>query len=495
MENDGMSLVTSDPAAAPPAHCDIVFRHGTVIDGSGTPGIRADVAVDGGKIVAVGDLAATRAEWDIDAGNRVIAPGFIDVHTHDDRAMLSGPDMAPKVSQGVTTVVVGNCGFSLAPLTCHGRPPAPLDLLGDETWFVYDSFGDYLDRLEAKPAAVNAVCLVGHMTLRVGAMDDLDRSATEDEIALMGERLEQSLDAGAAGLSTGLHYPAGHAASTEEVIALTRRLANNRGLYVTHMRNEADDVEKSLVETFRIGRETGVPVLISHHKVIGPANFGRSVQTLARIEQAMTEQDVSLDLYPYTAGSTVLDPGRCDGRMRVLVTWSVPFPEQTGRDIADIAADWHCPPVEAAKRLLPAGAIYFMLDEGDVQRILHNPHTMIGSDGLPHDSHPHPRLWGTFPRVLGHYARDLGLLSLEEAVHRMTGLPAGRFGLSERGAIRPGYVADMVMFDPLRVIDRSTYEDPTVPADGIDLVLVDGTPVWQQGKTTGARPGHVLRRG
>ncbi len=472
---------------------DVLLRGGTVLDGTGSAPFAADVGILGDRIAAVGDLSACRAGEVIDVAGRVVAPGFIDAHTHDDRALLSSPDMLAKTSQGVTTVVTGNCGVSLAPLLPDRDPPSTFDLLGDRGWFRFGEFADYAAALERQPPAVNAACLVGHTTLRFGAMDDLGRAANAAEIARMRERLWRALEAGAIGMSSGLHYPSARAAPTAEVVELAN-VMRGRGLYATHMRDEADGVEESIEETLAIGREAGVPVLISHHKVIGPQNFGRSLRTLARIDRARREQTVGLDLYPYVAGSTVLDPQRCDGRMRVLVTWSKPHPEQAGRDIAAIAAEWRCPPVEAAERLLPAGAIYFMLDEADVRRILAYPHTMIGSDGLPHDVHPHPRLWGTFPRVLGHYARELGLLSLEEAVRRMTSLPAAVLGLEGRGVVRAGAFADLVVFDPDHIIDRASFEHPTEPAAGIALVMVNGAPVFAEGRPLLARPGRVLRR-
>ena len=480
-------------AAGPLARCDLVLRGGMVLDGTGSPPVRADVGVSGDRIAAVGDLHATRAEQSIDVAGRVVAPGFIDIHTHDDRALLSAPEMLAKVSQGVTTVVTGNCGVSLAPLAFDGDMPSTFDLLGDKEWFRFPDIADYFAELERRPPAVNAVCLVGHSTLRLGAMDDLDRPATDAEVAAMQQRLAHALDAGAAGFSTGLYYPTGRAAPTGEVVALAKVMSGSAGIYATHMRDEADGVEASIEETLQVGREADVPVLISHHKVIGPKNFGRSVRTLARIERALREQKVALDVYPYVAGSTVLDPKRCDGRMRVLVTWSKPHPDQAGRDVAEIARDWGCAPVEAAERLLPAGAIYFMLDEADVRRILAYPHTMIGSDGLPHDVHPHPRLWGTFPRVLGRYARELGLMTIEEAVKRMTLLPARTLGLAGRGAIQAEAFADLVVLDPARVIDRATFEQPTTPSEGIELVMVNGRIVWQDGRAANDRPGRVLR--
>jgi N-acyl-D-amino-acid deacylase len=357
----------------------------------------------------------------------------------------------------------------------------------------FAEFGAYLDALDRDPPATNAVCQVGHSTLRVGAMDSLDRAATPAEIRVMRDRLERALAAGAAGMSTGLFYRPANAAPTEEVIELAKALAPVGGIHSTHMRDETDRVTDSLEETFRIGRAAGVAVVISHHKCAGRANHGRSRETLALIERARAGQKIGLDAYPYVAGSTVLDTRRTMGASKVLITWSKPHPEAAGRDLAELAAEWGVSVEEAGDRLMPAGAIYFMMAEEDVRRILAFPHTMIGSDGLPHDEHPHPRLWGTFPRVLGHYARDVGLFALEEAVRRMTGLPAAQFGIRDRGVLRPGAHADLVLFDPKTVIDRATWDEPTRPAAGIELVTVNGRAVWRNGAATGARPGRALR--
>lgn len=473
---------------------DWILRGGTVIDGSGKRRFRADVAIRGDRIAAVGDVAKTAGAREIDAAGRIVAPGFIDVHTHDDRALFASPEMAAKASQGVTTVVTGNCGVSLAPLSLDRAPPPPLDLIGDAADYAYPRFADYLAALDKAPAAINAACLVGHSTLRVGIMPELDRPARKGEIARMGERLQEALDAGAIGMSTGLFYaPATHAPPAE-IEALAARLRPAGALYTTHMRDEAEHVLDSLEESFQVGNAASVPVVISHHKTTGVANFGRTAETLPRIAAAMQGQEVGLDCYPYIASSTVLRTQRIEDALKVMITWSKGAPEQAGRDLSDIARDWGVGVLEAAERLQPAGAIYWMIDEADVQRVLAFAPTMIGSDGLPHDVHPHPRLWGTFPRVLGHYCREVGLFGLETAVHKMTGLSAARFGLSGRGAVRPGAYADLCIFDPETVIDRATFAEPTLPAAGIDHVFVNGRPVWSAGKPTGDHPGRALRR-
>jgi N-acyl-D-amino-acid deacylase len=473
---------------------DFILRGGTVIDGTGAPRRRADVAIAGDRITAVGEVAKAAGAREIDVAGLIVAPGFIDVHTHDDRALLATPDMAMKASQGVTTVVTGNCGVSLAPLTLARQPPPPLDLIGDRDDYLYPRFADYLAALDRTPAALNATCLVGHSTLRVGAMPDHDRPARETEIAAMAECLQEALDAGAIGLSTGLFYaPAFHAPPAEiETLAALLRPAG--ALYTTHMRDETEHVLDSLDESFHVGESAQVPVVISHHKVTGVANFGRTAETLPKIEAAMRRQQIGLDAYPYIASSTVLRTQRIEEALRVMITWSKPHPEQAGRDLADIARDWGLDVIAAAERLQPAGAIYWMMDEADVRRVLAFEATMIGSDGLPHDIHPHPRLWGTFPRVLGHYCREVGLFGLEQAVRKMTGLAAARFGLSGRGIVRAGAYADLCVFDPDTVIDRATFAEPTRPAAGIAHVLVNGRPVWSEGKSTGERPGRALRR-
>src|SRR3954462_1228065 len=471
------------------AHYDVLIRGATVVDGTRAPRYQADIAIAGGRIAAIGRMDGEKGDVEIDASGHVAAPGFIDSHTHDDRLMLSGPDMAAKVSQGVTTVVAGNCGISLAPAPNGMRAPVtpPLDIVDEEGgWFRFRTFGEYVEQLNATPAATNCALLVGHTMLRVQTMDNVERVAKPAEVARMRELVDEALQAGAVGVSTGLYYEPACAASTDEVIEVCRPLAERNGLYVTHMRNEGENILASLEETFHIGKQLGVPVVISHHKVAGRPNHGRSKETLALIEARMKSQPIALDCYPYCASSTILSASRVEGESKTLVTWSKTHPEVAGMDLSDIKI-----PLE---QLLPAGAIYFSMDEADVQRILSFEHTMIGSDGLPHDAAPHPRLWGTFPRVLGHYARGLGLFPLETAVHKMTGLTARTFGLKDRGVLRTGMAADITIFDAGEVDEAGTFAKPIQPAKGIDTVIVNGAGVWRDGKSTGARPGRVLKR-
>ena len=478
-----------------PSTCDLLIHSGDVIDGTGVARAHLDVAVTADRIVAVGDHLDTRidATSKIDASGLVVAPGFIDAHTHDDRAVLSGPDMTPKISQGVTSVVTGNCGVSLAPLA--GRePPPPMNLLGDGEWYRFATMREYMAEVEASPPALNLAPQVGHTALRAAAMDDVYRTAATAEIARMETLLDEALEAGCIGLSTGLAYPPAFEAPTDEVVTLASRLREYGGIYTTHMRNEEAGVLDSVRETLEIGERAGVPVVISHHKCSGRESWGMSRETLATIAHARARQTVDLDVYPYVASSTVLLADWVAGAERVLVTWSAPHPDLRGRDFETIRSDWGCSVDEAVERLSPAGGIYFKMDEGDLQRILRFQDAMIGSDGLPHDTFPHPRLWGTFPRVLGHYCRELGLFPLEEAVRRMTGVPARVFGLGDRGTVRTGAYADLVLFDPERIIDEADFSVPTRPATGIYQVIVNGTQVWRGGEWTGAKPGRILRR-
>lgn len=478
--------------------CDLIIRDATVFDGTGAPRYTADVGVSGDRIAAVGDLGAASADREIIATGLAVAPGFIDAHTHDDRAVLCGPEcMLCKMSQGVTTVVVGNCGISLSPVRMKTRPVPPLDLVGDESWWTFGSFAEYAERLARDPSPVNTCALIGHMSLRVEAMNnDTQRAATDQEAAHMQRRLAEALAQGASGFSTGLYYPPNIMAPTDEVIAVAEALRNAGGMYVTHMRNEANDILASIEETLRIGRAVNVPVVISHHKCAMPENFGRSAETLPVIDAAALAQRVDFDVYPYVAGSTVLIPDRLRDDVPVRVAWSVPHPEMAGRMLDDIARDWGTSQRGAAERLLPAGAIMFQMDEADVRRILSHRLAMIGSDGLPHDAFPHPRLWGTFPRVLGHYARDLGLFSMEDAVNKMTGHTADVFGLVDRGVVRAGAFADLVLFDAATVRDAATFDEPTKPADGIIETWVNGASAFVRGQgATAARAGRLVTRG
>ncbi len=472
---------------------DLLLRHALVFDGTAAPRRLADVAVAGGRIVAVGALDGQRAQRVVDLRGLALAPGFIDVHTHDDRLLLSDPSMAPKLSQGVTSVVAGNCGISLAPLGTHEAVP-PLNLVANGPGQRFDSFAAYFAALQARPPAVNLAALVGHTTLRAVTMPALDRAADGAEIARMQALVHEALQAGVLGLSTGTYYAPANAATADEIRAVCEPLRGSGALIASHIRDEGEHVLDSMAEAMAIADALGLRQVISHHKVVGRANFGRSRETLALLERAREHSDVCLDCYPYTASSTVLRKDTARLASRTLVAWSKTRPDAAGRDLDELARENGLDLESMIDALQPAGAIYFSMDEADVERILAYPQTMVGSDGLPHDTFPHPRLWGAFPRVLGHYARDRKLFSLETAVHKMTGLPAARFGLHGRGLVQAGFAADLVVFDPDRVADAATFAQPLQPAVGIHNVYVNGTLAWHDGAGTGARTGQVLRR-
>ncbi len=473
---------------------ETVIVGGTLIDGTGAPRRPMDIAIRGERIAAVaapGTLATNGASV-LDAGGKIVAPGFIDVHTHDDNAVIKSPEMTPKISQGVTTVIAGNCGISLAPLT-HTDCPTPLNILGPPADYRFDSITAYADAVDAARPAVNVALLVGHNTLRVGAMSDLGRKADPAELDDMRDKLDAAMRQGALGFSTGTYYKPSAAADEDEIVALAEIIAPYDGVYATHMRDEKARIFESLEETFSTGRRARVKVVISHHKCASPEVWGRSAETLAVIEGASKTQPVGLDVYPYHAGSTVLDPDYIDERYRIFVSWSDSHPDMVGRDLSDIAEDWGVTQKEAAVRLSPGGGIYFSMDEQDMRRILAHPTSMIGSDGLPKDTNPHPRLWGTFPRVLGHFSRDEGLFDLETAIFKMTGLSAANFNMRDRGVVRAGAFADLVVFDADAIADRATYEDPKRLSAGIEAVFVNGRTSWVGEQPTGERAGRFLR--
>ncbi len=480
---------------------DLLITSGEVIDGTGVARQRADVGITAGRVAAVGELAGQAAHRTLDASGCIVAPGFIDSHTHDDRLLLQHPARHPKLLQGVTTVITGNCGISLAPLQRASQDlPPPLDLLGGP--FEHATFASYVAAVQAAQPAVNAALLVGHTTLRAAAMQDLGLPANAQEVRHMQAGLAEALQAGAIGMSTGVYYPPARAASTQELIDVGQPLRGGKGIVTMHLRDEADHIEAALQEAFAVGRALGAPLVLSHHKLVGLHNHGRSQQTLALVTEAAKNQAVCLDCYPYTASSTMLLPERVATASDVQITWSQPEPHTAGRLLSEMAAERGITPHVLAQQLSPGGAIYFAMSDVDLDRILAHPLTMVGSDGLvPHPAgdgsqtgQPHPRLWGTFARVLGHYARDRKLLSLETAVHKMTGLPARRFGLHGRGLLQVGAAADVTVFNPLTVQDQATYANPTAAPTGLVWVIVNGHVVVDQGQGTGVRAGQLLLR-
>lgn len=476
--------------------CDTLIRNVRVVDGSGDDSAApvTDVAIVDDRIQAIGALGDYSAEQTFDGKGYVLCPGFIDVHTHDDTSVIERPEMLPKLSQGVTTVVVGNCGISASPTELIGEPPDPMNLLGDRTSFRYPTFAAYAEAIARAKPSVNVMVLVGHTTLRNNHMDRLDRTATAGEVAAMRTQLREALDHGAAGLSTGLAYLSANSASTEEVAGLAEALSDAHGIYATHLRSETNAVLEAINEAFHISERAKVPLVISHLKCAGIDNWGRSGEVLKAAETASHEQSVGFDCYPYAASSTTLDLRQVDERIRITITWSTPHPEMGGRDLVAIAEEWSTSQSEAARRLQPAGAIYHGMSEDDVRAILRHPLSMIGSDGLPNDPLPHPRLWGTFPRVLGHYCREQKLFSLGEAIRKMTSVPAQRFGLKNRGLVREGYAADLVLLNPETVCARATFTDPIRPAMGIEAIWVNGVLSYRDQTATGDRAGRFLPR-
>jgi N-acyl-D-aspartate/D-glutamate deacylase len=471
-----------------------IIRNVRVVDGSGQEPQTADVALDGGLIAKIGDLSQSTANHEIKGEGRVLSPGFIDVHTHDDTNVIRDPQMLPKLSQGVTTVIVGNCGISAAPVKLKSAPPDPLNLLGEAEHFRYPTFASYVKALNEAQPALNVAALIGHTALRSNHMENFDRPATAAEISAMRSQLEEALEHGSIGLSTGLAYANARSAPTEEVLALAKPLAASGAIYTTHMRTESEEILAAMQEAFSTGRKANVPVVISHLKCAGVANWGRSREVLDALDSARAAQPVQCDCYPYSASSSTLDLRQIKECVRIVVTWSKPHPEMGGKTLEEIAQAWGLDQHEAGARLQPAGAIYYNMSEDDVRSILKHPATMIGSDGLPNDPRPHPRLWGTFPRVLGHYSREEGLFPLAEAVRKMTGLPAQRFNLTGRGQILEGAAADLVLFDPATIRDTATFSNPISAAEGIAAVWVNGALSYQNGTATTERAGQFVAR-
>ena len=476
-----------------------LLRNGLIVAGELTPGWVGDMLMVDGRIHSMGasrslDLAGFGGVTEVDCYGKVIAPGFIDVHTHDDAAVLDKPDMLPKLSQGVTTVIVGNCGISLVPMVTE-QAAAPLSLLG-QSQFRHAKLADYAQAVDATVPGVNVAAMVAHTALRMRHMPNLDAAATEDEIAAMASDLAEAMQAGALGLSSGVFYREAYAADQQELSALASVAAKAGGVYATHIRDELAGILEAMQEASLTARNAGLPLILSHHKCAGPANWGRTTETLALIDTLAKTQAVAMDVYPYTAGSTVLRDDLVDGVIDILITRSEPHPAMGGRYLADIAKDWGVTQHDACKRLMPGGACYFQMREDDVQRVITHPLSMIGSDGLPHDERPHPRLWGAFPRVLACYWREIGVLQLEQAIHKMTGLSARNFHLDGRGVLKPGNWADVVVLDPGTVSDAATFEQPQRRSRGIEQVWVNGVLSYSgAGDLSGQRAGRFLRRG
>ncbi|MER7754938.1 D-aminoacylase [Kitasatospora sp. NPDC097643] len=524
---------------------DTVFRGATVVDGTGADRYRADVRIADGLITEIGDrLDALDA---VDADGLVLAPGFIDMHAHSDLALLLEPEHPAKVTQGVTCEVLGQDGLSYAPVDDATLPALRRQLAGwngdpDALDWDWRGVADYLDRLDRTGVAVNACYLVPHGTLRVLAMGWDDRAPDAAELDRMRQYLAQGLLDGAVGMSSGLSYTPGTYADTAELAELCLVVAAYGGFHAPHQRSYGAGALDGYAEMVEIARRTGCGLHLTHATMNFGVNRGRAGELLDLLDQALADGvDLTLDSYPYLPGSTTLaallpswateggpaatlarlaDPAAreriryaveergSDGCHGVVTDWAtiqisgVRAPEladTVGRTIAELAAERGRSGTEVFLDLLRRDELATTIlqhvgHEENVRAIMRHPAHTVGSDGLLVGARPHPRAWGTFPRYLGHYARELGVLTLEETVARMTGRPAARLGLHRRGRIAPGHHADLVLFDPERVRDAATYEQPRLPAEGIEYVYVNGTAVVRQGRTTGARPGRALRR-
>lgn len=481
---------------------DLTIRNANVIDGTGTPAFKGDVEIEGGRIASVGTAHGTsRAE--IDAGGLTLAPGFIDVHSHDDGAFIRHPDMAFKLAQGVTTCVCGNCGFSAIPATPGAMGEGILAGSGGD----FSNLEGYFDTVLAGRPSINSIMLVGHNTVREMVMGLEQRAPSADEMKAMRGKVTEALEQGACGFSTGLIYRPGRWSKTDEIIELAREAAPFGALYATHMRNEADRLLEAVEETLLIGREAGVHAHISHHKAARKQNWGKVRQSLDTVDRARAAgQKVTLDVYPYTAGSgrmiEYFDLKAIDlGLAEVLRIANCPaFREFEGRMLVDIASERGEDIADTVRLILtaPKGdrtiCIQFIIQEADVEENLRYRDMMVGSDGIPDlRGKPHPRLFGTFARVLGEYVRKRGVLALEDAVARMTSVSADTFGLVERGRIKQGHHADLVLFDPRTVTDTATYDEPKQYPTGIHTVVVNGAVAWSDGRLTNAGSGQMLR--
>ena len=483
-------LPLSLPAASPSQLRSRVIVGASIIDGTGRRPFRASVRIEGDRITRVGLFAHGPGEEVINARGLVLAPGFIDIHNHSEQGLDIDTAATSQVSQGVTTLAVGPDGSS----------PWPV--------------GDYLSRREQMRASVNVLSFVGHATVRYQVLgEDYNRQATEKEIQLMRELVERGMREGAFGLSTGLEYDMGRASTTEEVIELARIAARHGGIYMTHMRDEEEGMIEALGEAIRIGREAGLPVQISHIKMGNRNVWGKAVEAIKVISRARRSGlDITADCYPYTAWASTIailvpsrrhtDPAAVETGLRnvggagnVLITNCKAHQDYEGKTLEEIARDTGSTPVAVYQQIIKDGGaavVCSSMNEADVRAFYQQSWVMVSSDGGIGSRHP--RGAGTFPRVLGRFVRENRWLVLSEAVRKMTSMPAERLGLSDRGVIRAGMKADLVLFDPKKVIDRSTFKEPQLLSTGIEQVFVNGEAVWVAGRATGARPGVVIRK-
>ncbi|MEM2935750.1 MAG: D-aminoacylase [Candidatus Bathyarchaeia archaeon] len=526
---------------------DVIVKNGKVVDGTGNPWFKADVGIKGGRIVKVGHLSSVEAEGIIDAKGLAVCPGFIDAHTHSDMTIPFGPKVESAVRQGVTTMVTGNCGMSLAPVNPAKenllmRYIAPLMPPGRKMKVEWRTFGEYLDKMEEKGIAVNVAPLVGHGTAKIAVMGFEDRPPTAEELEEMKALIHEAMLSGAVGMSTGLIYAPGAYSKTDEIIELAKVVAKHGGVYASHIRNEGATLMEAMEEAIEIGEKAQVPVHISHHKASGRAFWGKTEKSLRLMEEARARGvDITCDQYPYEAGMTslvmLLPLWAHEGGMdKLLERLRNPEDrEKMRKDLEDMVYGWediYVGYVETEKNkplegknlveiakargtdeftalcnlLLEengiASMVVFSMGEEDIRRVMRHHLQMVGSDSwavAPYDilgaGKPHPRFYGTFPRILGKYVREEKVLTLEEAVRKMTSFPAQRFGLRDRGLVREGFWADLVVFDPETIRDRATYQDPHQYPEGIEYVMVNGKIVVEKGEHTGVLAGKVLRHG
>lgn len=527
---------------------DLVIRGATVVDGTGAAAERMDVAVRSGRIVETGAVGeAGRRE--IAADGLCLAPGFIDMHSHSDHYLLVNPTAQSKITQGITTEVCGNCGDSPVPLVHPKERASVMEFLGKHGVAAdWTSVAEYFDALEKSGIALNFMTFVGHGSIRASVVGYEDRPATDEERAQMRALVAESMAAGAVGVSSGLIYAPGCYGDTDEVADVCRPVGARGGLYSTHMRSEGDALVESVVESIAIGEKSGARVQISHHKACGPANWGKVNDTLPLLAAARARGlDVRADQYPYVATCTSLDVNvpawahdggkeqlvarlqdaallprlRAETRAGVEGGYSDPRDGWRGVVVSSVRSDanrwaegqsvdalaqrWGIEPVDALFRLLVeegcgVGMIHFTISEDDVETVIRDPWVMVGSDataralsGPMATGKPHPRTFGTFPRVLAHYVRERGVLTLEEAVRKMTGLPAQTLGLTDRGRVAEGFRADLTLFDPDNVRDASTFDAPYALSEGVPYVFVNGVAVVNEGTVTGDLPGRCLR--
>ncbi|MCS7264841.1 MAG: D-aminoacylase [Armatimonadetes bacterium] len=525
---------------------DWLIVNGRVIDGTGQAPFFADIGLVGNKIAAIGQLFHAKAKNRIDATGKFIAPGFIDIHTHFDTALFVHPEAYCALSQGVTTVVIGNCGHSPVPIPDERRNELRklLPVIEAGIDWKWRKFSDYLEDLEAIKPAVNIISLVGHCALRASVVGFENRPATEDELKAMQKLLEDCMDEGAWGLSSGLIYPPSAFANFEELVALTEVVAKRGGLYSTHMRSESDALVSAVTEALQTALKSGAKLQISHHKAAHKPNWGKVAVTLGMIEQTALQHDVNIDAYPYTAGSSYLAQllplwaleGGASALLERLkdksqrqqinealerdekIDWSEviiasvaseEYQPLQGKTVKEVSKMLGLTPSETVLHLIEheqnaVNMVWFVMDEQDVERVLTHPLCLVGSDALTVPAMPdapepkpyvHPRTYGTFPKVLRWLVREKGKLTWQEAIAKMTGKTAFKLGLKKRGLIKEGYFADLVVFDPNEIADCANYENPHLSAKGIDFVFVNGVPAIAEGQPTKERSGQVLKFG